>query len=83
MGFAEGEHIAHKTNEPEAWVCTCGNEPTEDGFYPCNARGNEVRPTPENWKEPLYVCARCGRIIHQKTLEVIGQNYFPHFLHGA
>ena len=37
--------------------------------------GNEVEPV-AGW-DNLYVCARCGRIINQDTLEVIGRN--PHF----
>ncbi len=81
MSFAEGEHIGHKKGDHDAWLCTCGNTPTGDGFYPCNTDGNEVEPSTEQWKMPLYVCARCGRIIHQETLKVMGQNLFPHLLH--
>jgi hypothetical protein len=81
MSFAEGEHITREAGDPDAWLCTCGNKPTEDGFFPCNEQGNQVEPTEDQWKLPLYVCARCGRIIHQETLKVVGQNLFPHLLH--
>jgi hypothetical protein len=56
------------------WTCICGNQPDREGFFPCNAEGDQVEPTPAEWKKPLYVCASCGRIINQKTLDVIGRN---------
>ena len=64
----------------DAWVCVCGNRPDSDGFYPCDEHGNEMSPTiGSGWKE-LYVCPRCGRIIKQGTLEVIGRNPQPKML---
>ena len=71
------ECIEHEADNKEAWKCLCGNTPCDSGFYPCDTHGNEVEPTPEDWEEDLYVCAECGRIIHQDTLEVVGRN--PHF----
>jgi len=65
-------YITHEEGNEEAWVCICGNTPSEDGFYPCDKDGNEIEPV-EGW-EGLYVCDRCGRIIDQKSLEVVGQN---------
>ena len=59
------DHITIALGWPDAWVCICGNTPDSDGFFPCDAKGNEVEPV-EGWKE-LYVCANCGRIIHQST----------------
>jgi len=70
-----------RVTDKDIWICPCGNQPDQDGFLPCNPDGNEVEPLPEQWREPLYVCAKCGRIIHQDTLEVVGQQYFPHLLH--
>lgn len=69
------EHIKHEEGNDEAWVCICGNQPHEDGFYPCDKEGNEMEPV-SPW-ENLYVCARCGRVINQDSLEVVGQN--PNF----
>jgi hypothetical protein len=66
----EPEHITHEQDAEEAWVCICGNTPSEDGFYPSDKDGNQIEPV-EGW-EGLYVCDRCGRIIDQKSLEVIG-----------
>ena len=74
------EYIKHKASSPDDWICSCGNEPASDGFYACDENGNEIEPTPEHWKQPLYVCGRCGRIIHQETMEVVGKQYFPHLL---
>lgn len=56
----------------DAWVCLCGNTPTDYGFYPCNDQGKIVEPTPELWATGCYVCDRCGRIIRQSDLEVVG-----------
>jgi hypothetical protein len=66
------ERITHELDNPDAWVCFCRNEPSEDGFYPCDEKGNEVEPD-HNWNGELYVCNRCGRIINQHTLEVVGK----------
>lgn len=74
MSFMEKEvprsHIT--ATEEDCWTCLCGNQPAEDGFYPCDESGNEAEPTPNRWKQSLYVCDTCGRIIHQGTLEVVG-----------
>lgn len=59
----------------DAWLCICGTRPDFDGFYPCDRDGNEMKTV--EGREDLYVCARCGRIIKQDFLEVVGQN--PHF----
>jgi hypothetical protein len=68
------EHITAEKIDPDAWLCICGNTPVDDGFYPCDERGNEMEPIAgSNW-DGLYVCNLCGRIIRQDTLEVIGQN---------
>jgi hypothetical protein len=70
--------IKHETGNDEAWICICGNTPSGGGFYPCDEKGNEVEPV-EGWNG-LYVCADCGRIIEQRSLEVMGQNPKPKFL---
>jgi hypothetical protein len=69
------ELITHETGNAEAWICICGNRPNYDGFFPCNQNGDEMNPG-KGW-EDLYVCGRCGRIINQHSLEVVGRN--PHF----
>lgn len=57
------------------WICFCKNTPQYDGFYPCDPDGNEVEPTPEEWTTNWYVCTRCGRMIDQQTLRVVGVRY--------
>lgn len=69
------EHITHEEGSDEAWICVCKNRPESDGFFACDEDGNEMEPV-KGWKD-LYVCGRCGRIIKQDTLEVVGQN--PNF----
>lgn len=39
-----------------------------------------MEPTKGSGWSGLYVCARCGRIIRQDTLEVIGRNPHPKLL---
>ena len=70
------ERITHEQGNDEAWICICGNRPDYDGFFPCDQTGNEMEPLKDLWKD-LYVCGKCGRIINQTSLEVIGRN--PHF----
>jgi hypothetical protein len=65
------ERITHEAGNDEAWICICNNTPVSHGFYPCDMTGKEVEPV-RGW-EGLYVCNKCGRIIDQKTLEVVGR----------
>jgi len=60
-------------NDHASWACLCGNTPRLEGFYPCDAEGQIVEPTPETWTTDCYVCDRCGRIINQATREVVGR----------
>lgn len=64
--------MEHIIAENSHWVCLCGNEPHIDGFYPCDSEGESVEPTPEEWTTNCYVCERCGRIIDQSALAVVG-----------
>lgn len=68
------QRITTEGPDPDAWRCLCGNTPSSDGFFPCDEHGNETEPTAgSNWTG-LYGCGRCGRIIRQGTLEIVGQN---------
>lgn len=72
------EVISHEKGNGEAWLCLCGNNPSSDGFYPCDAAGNEVEPL-SGWSG-FYVCLRCGRIIDPHSLRVVGQSPQPKLL---
>jgi hypothetical protein len=72
------ERIHSEAIDPDAWVCLCGNVPSDDGFYPCNNSGHEVEPT-TGWGG-LYVCLSCGRIIQQESLEIVGRTSKPRLL---
>jgi hypothetical protein len=75
------EFITAEAEDRDAWHCMCKNTPTGGGFYPCDESGNEMEPNiGSDWKG-LYVCADCGRIINQDTLEVVGRNLHPVFLY--
>jgi hypothetical protein len=65
------ERISHPEDDRDAWVCICENRPWDDGFYPCNDRGEEMEPDGE-W-DGLYICGGCGRTIDCDTLEVVGR----------
>jgi len=66
------EFIKRERDDVDAWICICGNAPASDGFYPCDDKGNEIEPTAA-WNG-IYVCLRCGRIIEQGSLRVVGRN---------
>ncbi|MGC9944573.1 MAG: hypothetical protein ABSE48_22345 [Verrucomicrobiota bacterium] len=74
------EFVPHEAGNDEGWICLCGNTPVEHGFYPCDELGNEVVPTQGSGWTNLYVCAKCGRVIKQDILEVIGRNPAPKML---
>jgi hypothetical protein len=67
------EQISNEVGNPEAWVCLCKNTPSDDGFYPCDEKGNEVEPD-HHWTTGNYVCNGCGRIINPESLKVVGRN---------
>lgn len=68
------EFITRAPESADAWICICKNTPTDDGFYPCDERGNKVEPTAEEWTTNLYMCDKCGRIIDHDSLEVVGRH---------
>jgi len=68
----EDEHIKREAGDEDAWICLCGNRPTDHGFYPCDETGMQVEPTPAQWTTGYYACDKCGRIINPDTLEVVG-----------
>lgn len=76
----EQNHIHYEATDRDAWVCICGNTPVSDGFYACDAKGDEMSPDIGSDWQNLYVCLRCGRIIKGDTLEVVGQNPHPKIL---
>lgn len=56
-----------------SWMCLCGNEPTQDGFYSAMSDGSFTSPSiGGKWDDVSYTCARCSRIINGITLEVVG-----------
>jgi hypothetical protein len=67
------EYIAARNED--WWVCLCGNEPNQAGFFPCNGAGEPVEPTPAEWTSDCYVCDRCGRIIRQADRCVVGVRF--------
>jgi hypothetical protein len=67
----EEKAITHEPQDKDAWVCICGNMPSESGFFPIDEENHEVEPTPEDWKTNQYFCNQCGRVIDQETLEVV------------
>lgn len=64
-------YIKHEPGDDDAWICLCGNTPSDDGFYPIDDSNHEVEPTEDDWKTNHYFCNTCGRVIDQKTLQVI------------
>ena len=69
------EKITHEEQDKTAWVCLCGNTPDSEGFAACNAKGTEIEPIRASGWDKLYVCNRCGRVIDQNDLTVVGQKH--------
>lgn len=65
--------ISHEPHDEDAWECLCGNTPDNEGFYACTRDGYAVDPTPKLWKENLYMCFSCGRVIDMYSLEVVNK----------
>ena len=80
LGSTTKEFILHEAGSEEAWICICGNDPVSDGFFTCDENGDEMEPLIGSGWDGLYVCNRCGRIIRQDTLEVVGRNPEPKML---
>jgi hypothetical protein len=76
--MTQDEVITHETGNDEAWICLCGNEPSKDGFFPCDEKGNEMEPV-AGWGG-LYVCARCGRMIDPESRRVVSRSPQPKLL---
>ena len=36
--------VALENGNDDMWICVFGNRPHTDGFYTCDARGDEVEP---------------------------------------
>jgi hypothetical protein len=71
------EYITRGLDDDADWICICGNETGHSGFLACDSAGNEMRPSADSDWNDLYVCGKCGRIIDQNTLEVVGRNPNP------
>jgi len=73
----QGQHLLSEmeaeihVDEFDEWTCICGNTSLDEGFYPCDAEGNMVEPTIEDWTTNLYRCGRCFRKINQATHEIV------------
>jgi hypothetical protein len=67
------EHITHEKQDADAWVCLCGNQPEQAGFYPIDAGNHEVNPVPDEWRTEDYACRQCGRVIESTSLRVVRQ----------
>jgi hypothetical protein len=60
-------------NEDGEIKCICMNEPSWDGFSACHRNGqvDDNLLSKHNVDSVYYLCERCGRIINEKTLEVV------------
>lgn len=65
------DYIKHESHDADAWICVCGNTPSDYGFYPISADNIEVEPMPDVWMTGEYFCPRCGRVIDWATRRVV------------
>ena len=66
------ERISHEAGDSTAWLCLCGNKPSEKGFYPSDETGVLCR-SDSQWKG-FYRCDKCGRVIGEDLL-VVGNGW--------
>ena len=64
--------IKLENDYPDAWICICGNTPSDYGFYPCDNKGEEVEPIDDEWDGDLYVCSKCLVIISTESYRKYG-----------
>ena len=55
------------------FTCVCGNSPDDSGAVACDAKGDEVSPTSDEWPGDLYRCNECGPIFDGDSGEVKGR----------
>ena len=69
------QKITNTSDNPnDPWlVCVCRNTAERDGFVTCSPSGAVCPPLPRKWDGIHLCCSRCGRIVNQKTLAIIGQ----------
>lgn len=58
--------MIHLHHDGQDIICPCGNTPRSDGFFPCDAEGNEIEPTINSGWDGLYACPVCQRL-HRLT----------------
>lgn len=51
------------TTRGDDFRCDCGNDSRSDGFYPCDADGNEIEPVLGGPWYGLYRCDRCDAVL--------------------
>src|SRR5947207_1602383 len=49
-------------DESGEWICRCGNEITQEGFWPCDKGGKIIYKARSRYK----CCAKCGRVIDEE-----------------
>jgi hypothetical protein len=66
----------------QEWRCVCGNDSHSEGFWPCMPDGRYVQPVKDGeWDGIHNKCVRCGRIVDQRTGDVVGRQEDEPCLH--
>lgn len=60
-------------DDSDEWLCLCGNNSFDYGFYTCDSKGEEMEPLIGSDWNGLYVCGKCGRIINGDSRKVVGR----------
>lgn len=72
--------ITHEPQDKDAWVCICGNMPSENGFYSCDASGaladGAMDESANGWDGKHYLCNQCKRVIDGDTLQIVAQRKY-------
>jgi len=67
------ETIGYEGEDKDAWVCVCGNTPSDGGFATCDNNGKPMEPLIGSEWDDRYVCNICGRIIEGTSRRVVGK----------
>lgn len=52
------------------WHCFCGNDPSKDGFHPCDEMGR-IDERLDAGNAPLFACGACGVVIESPTGKIV------------
>lgn len=69
------QFLKHRLDDPNVWICLCGNRTGTQGFSPCYSDGTPAPTSGDSLN--LFYCRRCHRIINGNTREILAPQSRP------